>query len=549
MSNTNLVVVSHVARDLLQNAALFQTDKKVVWEYVSNGLQYVDDGTNPVVKVLLDSKKRTISIKDNGRGMDWSGLQNFFIMHGENIDRKEGRPGRGRFGTGKCAAFGIADMLRVTTVRNNKLSKVELCKKDIEHLIEIDSQASVPVKPLEQECQCDQPNGTLIEIEGIHLKTLDQAGIIKFTERNLTKWRNATVFVNNHECEIVEPPIAEIREFRPTEDEKEKIGDVILFIKVASAPLEEEMRGVAIFSNGVWHETTLCGNEGREMSQYIYGEIEVPRLDDDRSPISPFDLSRSLRLNPSNELVQTIYAFIGHKVDLVRRDLVKKEKERKVGEEAKRFEKQAEAIAEIINEDFNDFRERVAKAKAKSVGGVDYRILKNKGEDEDDIIFGSELPAEIVTPTGGPGATGDMQSGGNIPRRLKPLVTPPTSSEANELGQHASESSTRSKSRGGFRVEFKPMGIEEQRAKYVREERMILINTDHPQLSAARGTGSIDEPLFQKLAYEIAFSEYAIALASELASRDQYIEISDPIIDIRDTVNRIARKAAHLYSK
>lgn len=290
MTKTNLVVVSHVARDLLQNAALFQTDKKVVWEYVSNGLQYVDDGTNPVVKVVLDSKNRTISIEDNGRGMDWSGLQNFFIMHGENIDRKQGRPGRGRFGTGKSAAFGIADILRVTTVRNNKLSKVELRKIEIEHLIEIDSQSPIPVIRLEQERQCDRPNGTLIEIEGIHLKTLDQAGIIKFTERNLTKWRNATVFVNNHECEIVEPPIAEIREFKPTEDQREKIGDVTLLIKVASAPLEEEMRGVAIFSNGAWHETTLCGNEGREMSQYIYGEIEVPRLDDDRSPISPFDL-------------------------------------------------------------------------------------------------------------------------------------------------------------------------------------------------------------------------------------------------------------------
>lgn len=142
-----------------------------------------------------------------------------------------------------------------------------------------------------------------------------------------------------------------------------------------------------------------------------------------------------------------------------------------------------------------------------------------------------------------------MQSGGKIPRLLKPQVTPSTSIDANKVGQHTSESQTHSKSRGGFHVEFKPMGTEEQRAKYVREERMILINIDHPQLSAARGTGSIDEPLFQKLAYEIAFSEYAIALSSELASRDQYIEISDPIIDIRDTINRIARKAAHLYSK
>ncbi len=111
--NGQLYVTSHVARDLLQNAALFRTDKLVVWEYVSNGLEYVDKGTNPVVKVTLDSGKKRIIIADNGRGMDWRDLQNFFVMHGENIDRKHGKPGRGRFGTGKSAAFGIADILRV----------------------------------------------------------------------------------------------------------------------------------------------------------------------------------------------------------------------------------------------------------------------------------------------------------------------------------------------------------------------------------------------------------------------------------------------------
>jgi len=220
MTKTNLVVVSHVARDLLQNAVLFNTDKKVVWEYISNGLQYVDEGTNPIVKVHLDSKQRKITIEDNGRGMDWDGLQNFFIMHGENIDRKKGKPGRGLFGTGKSAAFGIADVLRVTTINNNKLSKVELRKKDVEHLIKINSREPIHVIPLEQEKQCNEPNGTIIEIEDIHLKTLDQSGIIKFTERNIAQWRNATVFINNHQCEIIEPPLAEIREFIPTENEK-----------------------------------------------------------------------------------------------------------------------------------------------------------------------------------------------------------------------------------------------------------------------------------------------------------------------------------------
>src|SRR5271157_6358590 len=132
--NDQIFVKSHVARDLLQNAALFKTDKLVVWEYVSNSLQYTDPGTNPVVKVTLDSKRRRIAIADNGRGMDWAGLQNFFIMHGENLDRKEGRAGRGRFGTGKSAAFGVADTLSIMTVRNGKRIKVQLSRAAIENM-------------------------------------------------------------------------------------------------------------------------------------------------------------------------------------------------------------------------------------------------------------------------------------------------------------------------------------------------------------------------------------------------------------------------------
>jgi len=283
-------------------------------------------------------------------------------MHGENIDRVQGRPGRGRFGTGKSAAFGIADVLRVTTIRNGKRSKVELRRSDIDKL---STEDPIPVQMLEHEVPTTQFNGSLVEIEGIHLKSLDQSGIIHYIERNLARWRNATVYVNNHECEFSEPSAADIRIFKPEGKQKEKIGDAALIIKIASAPIQDvELRGIAIYSNGVLHETTLAGNEGKEMSQYIFGEIDVSILDDDKSPIPPFDLSRSLRLNPSNETVQTIFSFIGPKIDQVRKELLKVEKERRASEEAKELAKQAEAIAQVINEDFIEFRQRLREAKA-----------------------------------------------------------------------------------------------------------------------------------------------------------------------------------------
>lgn len=160
-------VTSHVGRDLRQSAALFKHEHSVVWEYVANGLEYVYPGSKPKVKVQTNAKNKKISIADNGRGMSWKGLENFFIMHGENIDRKEGRPGRGLFGTGKSAAFGIANVLRVTTVHNKKLSIVELRREDIEKM---DGGDDVPVETIKKEEPTKDSDGTLIEIEEIHLK-------------------------------------------------------------------------------------------------------------------------------------------------------------------------------------------------------------------------------------------------------------------------------------------------------------------------------------------------------------------------------------------
>jgi hypothetical protein len=110
----------------------------------------------------------------------------------------EGRIGRGMFGTGKSAAFGIADVLRITTARNGKRSKVELKRSKIEKM---KSDDPISVKVLGREVTTSATNGTLIEIENVHLRSLDQAGIIHYIERHLARWpKNTTVFVNNHEC-------------------------------------------------------------------------------------------------------------------------------------------------------------------------------------------------------------------------------------------------------------------------------------------------------------------------------------------------------------
>ncbi len=545
LSKDGLLVKSHVARDLLQSAGLFRTDRLVVWEYVANGLQYVDPGVPPIVHVVLDSRRRRITVADNGRGMDWAGLANFFVMHGENLDRRLGQPGRGRFGTGKSAAFGIAERLTITTTRNGRRSKVWLSRCHIEQM---GADEPVPVEVIEQEAPSCEPNGTTIEIEGIYLRSLDQRSVVHYIERHLARWpRNVTVYVNNHECEFSEPLVSEQIVCYPDDDTRPYLGNVELSVKVAKSPLDEEQRGIFIRANGNWVATTLAGSEGREMSQFIFGEVDVPRLEDDISPIPAFDMSRSMQLNPNNETVQALFAFIGRSVEKVRRGLVEAERRRRTEEETRRLAAQAAEIAQVINEDFTAFRRQVAEARARSRGTVDQYGDSFADEEGEELCPGTDVPAEPAPPLepSPPAGDGSHRDRGKSDEQHRPHFVP----GAAESELRATPARTDpTKPHGGFSVEFKAMGEREFRASYAHHERTIYVNLDHPQLAAAKGTGSVEDPVFRRLAYEVAFSEYAVALASELAARGEYIDPSDPIVDIRQTLNRLSRASAKLYS-
>jgi hypothetical protein len=550
MTTSELHVRSHVARDLLQTAALFKNERQVVWEYVSNGLQYVDRGTSPIVRVRLDSKRHLITIEDNGRGMDWADLnENFFVMHGENPDRLAGQPGRGRFGTGKSAAFGIADVLRLTTVKSGRRTTVELRRKDLD---EMSSGDPVPVRTIEREVATNQPNGTLIEIEDVRLRSFDQPAVIHYIERHLARWpKDATVIVNNHECEFAEPPVEREEVFRASKAEAKLLGDVELRIKVSKSPLDDDLRGISIFSKGVWHETTLVGADGKDMAEYLFGEIDVPRLDDDDSAPPPFDTSRSVKLNPDNELVRAIYSFVGPKLEKMRKDLVEAQREHRATEEAKRLREEASKIEAIINSDFDAFRKRLQKVRAATAGsGFDVSETEKPGggAGEDDFLYGGDEPATKTSETGAIGKRGSKNGGPKtaLPRRLNPVVEPDEEGQAR--GHYESPDDGKPRQRGGFHIEFDSQGAESARATYQSEKRTIFVNLEHPQIVAARQGRGVEDPVFRRLAYEVAFSEYAVALASELENRGEYLDPSDPIVDIRETLNRVARQAAELYA-
>lgn len=542
-----IFVRTNVPRDLLQSAAVFKNERLVVWEYVANSLQYVDAGVTPVVAVEMSGEAKKITIRDNGRGMDREELQNFFTMHGENQDRKRGQGGRGRFGTGKSAAFGIAGRLVVSSVRNKRRNTVAIDRKAIDAA----DANGVPITTIERDVPTDAESGTVIEISEIKLQRLDVDGVVRYIERHLVRWSGRPIVqVNLRQCEPDEPVSVEEFEVVPSEAIAKVIGPGPLKLRVAASPLEKDQQGIAIFANGSWQETTLGGLDGKACCDRIFGEIDVPALDDDAAEIPAFDNSRSMSLNPANPVVQAIYVFIGPELERLRARLADEDRERRKLAESRRLQKEADRIAEIINGDFNEFITKVEpkRRRLEGRGGHDLGAsLLADSEGQEEAFKGGEegVPAEVDPEVGG-GDGGGGGEGGGDPPDTDPLVEP--SSEGAGRGR-PKPAARKPRSRGGFKVEFENLGVTEKRARYMPAERKILVNLDHPQIVAARGGGDTEQPQFRRLSYEVAFTEYAIALASELNTAGEFYDPSDAIFEMREAVNRLAVRGATLFGE
>ena len=101
--------------------------------------------------------------------------------------------------------------------------------------------------------------------------------------------------------------------------------------------------------------------------------------------------------------------------------------------------------------------------------------------------------------------------------------------------------------RGGFRVKHQHLGSTEDRSRYDPAILTILISLDHPVVKAALETSGPEDVAFRRLCFEIAFSEYAMALGHHVLQQDPSIPGDDLLYEVRSSLNRVARSAASLY--
>jgi hypothetical protein len=471
-------------------------------------------------------------------------LENFFRMHGENLDRLRGRPGRGKFGTGKSAAFGIGQRMEVET-RSGGLRNVVVLTRD---MIDRSGGDEIPLNWVVRNEATSLPDGTVVRITEIFLPRINTPAIIEYIERHLQAFRafGAEVAVNDHICEYRQPTIAEEFSFSPSKTDV--LGNIELHIKVAQAPLPEADQGITITAGaGNLVAIEKAGTDRKEFGSYLFGEVDVPALESFKTYIEPYDSTRSLSLNPLHPVAVELIPFVGSKLEEVRMKLVVREKEARKGEQARRLAKEAEKIADILNQDFQAVRQRLTaiRAASSSRGPVAsaFGDSQQAGSDGDEWVKGTQVPGQVeVSKPPGVG-----KGGGD---RKRPNITvsgDPDSKGSSSVDPAGGTDAKRSKPRGGFKVDYKNLGRDEPRSVYDPGAFAILINLDHPVVSAALGDGSVEETTFRRLSYEIAFSEYAMALGYEMAQLDPGIPADDLLYEVRSSLNRISVAAASLY--
>ena len=255
----------------------------------------------------------------------------------------------------------------------------------------------------------------------------------------------------------------------------------------------------------------------------------------------------SLPLAPLRDLVAATMAFIGMKLETVFQQLEEKERLRKQDEEAKRLQKEADSIADLINKDFKQWKVQIQNVLAHTVGARDHKPSIIADDDDYDILAGKgDETAQKLSDDGGPSDIHD-----DVSRPKNPDPDPENGSPTYQADPEGEEQvgkrkmNPKKKSRGGgFSVDFRDLGEHEPRARYEAAERSILVNLEHPQIAAALKVGGINDVAFRRLAYEVAFAEYSIALSVEMANDGHFMDPQDAITAVREGINRMASLAA-----
>ena len=560
-------MTTDAGRAVLDSATDFTNEGKAVGEYVKNSWQYTDK--HPNVEIIVDQQNKSIHIKDDSRGMSIDDLRTrFFVLHKRNIDRQKGKIKRGEYGTGKAAALGIGEILRVTTVHNNLINQFEIHRADCED--EIKSAKSVPIRwhPENQNKKTSKNNGTTIDIEGflydrpisiqsikdfLQTKTLPEKKAYTHEENGIEV--NTIINLTLNEEKIEEEEIEFSKEIPITlSDEEKKYFDSMDFtIRIADRRLKPDEQGIRIFCNGIFKafiKTPLANK-----SEYIFGDCECPKLMTEKHP-PIFDSNRNNQINEDNKFGSDFKRFVMRHVDIYRKELEKEDKENKKKEKDEITKKEEQKMKEFFNSIFKEQELEFQKIAAKARGNIDKKddFVPELGESK--ITFGKDFGIKIVDGDEGIGIPNIQPSPNPDPNpNPNPNHDPKTTNEKFEKDINSNESKGKERkakkkpSGGGFDFKYENIGKAEDRADYNPEERIITVNLSHPFIEKLYKASNEDTsmPKFRRGAYEAAAVEFAAAIVILKGKSNMYENtLSDGVTQMQKTLDDAIRKMSVL---
>ncbi|MGY6073554.1 TIGR02391 family protein [Actinobacillus pleuropneumoniae] len=307
-----------------------------------------DAGAKVAEVLLYDKHEHKIIIRDDGIGMTFDEINEFYLRIGRNRREENqiscpNRKATGKKGLGKLALFGLGNKIEISTVRNGEQVTFILNYEDIKK-----SKGDYEPEFNIQEADFSVPSGTTITLTELtkkqgyplnnyveHLARLfdfpDPSFIIKMS-------------LNDEEPRIIDSKLKysfvtsqfewDYAAFIQTDSLTEKAekysnsGLISGKFITTEKPLKNGLKGITLFANGrmVNEPEFFRSSESSHFYSYLTGWLNVDFIDDDNEDLISTDRRSLDWKQPITTMLQN---FLGEVITALERDWRKKRKETK----------------------------------------------------------------------------------------------------------------------------------------------------------------------------------------------------------------------------
>jgi hypothetical protein len=494
--------------------AMYSNLDKAIAELVVNG--YDADATRVEVEVTVKS----ISIRDNGSGMDENDIRNSYMMLGSDQKRKTkrtpqfGRLPIGNKGIGKLAGLGIARKISIATIKGKRVFSYEIDRDELERCKTLEEAHH----DLQVEDADGKEHGTTVVLAKImpHVR-IDIPQLRGYLAREIPQDRYFQIFVNKEKCLRKDIPA---KRRVPIEVVDDVCGRVTGEIIVAKKALTSIQPGVLTTVRGrVVGEPSLFDlNSGTHKYHHAYlltGQVEVPGFDPedevDLVPIITTDREGFNRNHPKyrayHKLITDLLTMICREEEKEYESKRQKEIEAKVRDAVKRVADDFNAFSKNKNQEINRTTGSTAQASEEGTQKIHVKTEQEYHE------------------TRSPNEEQRTNPVGITDKRLRDELNALPSIGQIRLGTK------------NYKITMKPLGVDDFECRIDDEALIININVSHPAYEQAVEEKCVEMATFRAIANAFAWKE------SE--SSEQMYQLIDELIRFqafRIAARRIGKK-------